>query len=688
MKSDNKAIAFGLLVTALLSSTMGVAGLKAGITPGVSPLVILCAWGAFAAASRGAGGKRFLNIGQVAGSAGMAVVAGVIFPAPLLQHLHLSRAQDALKELGVTGDLRSMPWEDAKALLAQHSLSVPPIDIPTMIIVCLAGALIGYGFVGLATRKFLTDPTLPAPEARACETMIATATADSSARPKLGISLVLGLTASFLAPLLAHIGAAKEHVLLYTKEALNENGDVDRLFKLDLPFTPIYIGIGGLLTLATALLVFAGSFLRLIGDWALASIDPSNPLAADFPSNSMRWVGGGAMTVAVAYSLVKFMGPRVASAKESYDQSLPDVPENTKRLLGLSIGAGVLTLAGWLFMTDGATPFAFSMIAAVLVMALFMVTLGAILSLQIGSSASPVSGTIFVTTLALCLVALAVGRQSVDDVPILMALLVGACVAVCTANDSSQDYKTLQLCGVAPREGFKAQFLGLLVGCIFVPLSLYVAHEAYGLGTNELTAPQGQMFATLVDGLLLQETLPWPPIMLGLLVGIVAVGMDILAGKRGLQLPAMALAVGIYLPAYLGIGILIGSMFRYFGERARERETGRRERTNEGILAAAGLITGAAALDLILGIAVLFGGRLASLSFFSTSTIQAKLSEKIAAGGDPESITKLQEKLAEELAKIQVSDSMTTVTALIGIAFLGWILFKNARVGTAGETES
>ena len=45
--------AFGLLVTALLSSTMVVAGLKAGITPGVSPLVILCAWGAFAAASRG-----------------------------------------------------------------------------------------------------------------------------------------------------------------------------------------------------------------------------------------------------------------------------------------------------------------------------------------------------------------------------------------------------------------------------------------------------------------------------------------------------------------------------------------------------------------------------------------------------------------------------------------------------------
>ncbi|MAG63979.1 hypothetical protein CMO84_10715 [Candidatus Woesearchaeota archaeon] len=651
MKSDHKAIAFGLLVTALLSSTMVVAGLKAGITPGVSPLVILCAWGAFAAASRGAGGKRFLNIAQVAGSAGMAVVAGVIFPAPLLQHLHLSRAEEALKELGVAGDLRAMPWQDAKALLAEHGLSIPAVDIPTMIIVCLAGAFIGYGFVGLATRKFLTDPTLPAPEARACETMIATATADSSARPRLGSSLVLGLAASFCAPLLSHIGAAKEHVVLYTKQL------GDRSFTLDLPFTPIYIGIGGLLTLATALLVFAGSFLRLVGDWALASIDPASALAGDYPSNSMRWVGGGAMTVAVAYSLVKFMGPRVATAKESFDESLLDVPDSTRRLLGLAIGAGVLILAGWLFMTDGATPFAFSMIAAVLVMALFMVTLGAILSLQIGSSASPVSGTIFVTTLALCLVALAVGRQSVDDVPLLMALLVGACVAVCTANDSSQDYKTLQLCGVAPREGFTAQFLGLLVSCIFVPLSLYVAHEAYGLGTNELTAPQGQMFATLVDGLLLQEALPWSPIMLGLLVGAVAVGTDILAGKRGLQLPAMALAVGIYLPAYLGIGILIGSMCRYFGERARERETGKRERTNEGILAAAGLITGAAALDLLLGVAVLFGFDLGSLSLFSTEAVEGK---------------------------IAITGTLTTVSALCGISFLGWILYRNARVGTTG----
>jgi hypothetical protein len=137
--------------------------------------------------------------------------------------------------------------------------------------------------------------------------------------------------------------------------------------------------------------------------------------------------------------------------------------------------------------------------------------------------------------------------------------------------------------------------------------------------------------------------------------------MDIIAGKRGLQLPAMALAVGIYLPAYLGIGILFGSMFRYFGERARERETGKKERTNEGILAAAGLITGAAALDLILGVGVLFGFDISSLSLF-TST--------------------------EEAGKIAIPAVLTTVTALAGIGFLGWILYRNSRVGTTGETQT
>ena len=235
MQSDKASLFFGVIISTVLSATLVIAGLKAGITPGVSPLVILFAWGAFTAATRGPGGRRFLNIAQVAGSAGMAVTAGVIFVAPMVQILH-----------------------------ADRGLPVPPVDVVSLAILSLAGALIGYGFVGLGTRKFLSDPSLPAPEARACEAMIETAVTDASQRPRLGRSLYLGLFASFIAPLLVGLGAAVDKIKLVKNES------ADRPFSVDLPFMPIYIGIGGLLTLGTAILVFSGAALRLVGDPSVA----------------------------------------------------------------------------------------------------------------------------------------------------------------------------------------------------------------------------------------------------------------------------------------------------------------------------------------------------------------------------------------------------------------------------------
>ena len=617
---DRFPLVFGVIVTTVLSGTLVIAGLKAGITPGVSPLVILLAWGAFAKAATGPGGGRFLNIAQVAGSAGMAVTAGVIFTAPLIQILH--------KDKG---------------------LEVPPVDVATLIYVSLAGALIGYGFVGLATKKFLTDPTLPAPEARACEAMIEAAVADSGQKPKLKESLYLGLLLGFLAPLIVRIGAVHEHLVLW-KEKLG-----DREFSVDVPFNPMYMGIGGLLTLATALLVFGGSLLRTIGDVMLASIDPANAdLLASYPANSMRWVGGGAMTVAVAYSLVRFLGVRKLQAGEKEDPLLEVDPGVRKGLIA-SVIVGIVMMLGWLTWREGGiSAFGLSMSAAIVVMCGLMVTLGAILSLQIGSSASPVSGTIFVTTLVLCLVALATGRTEIEDVVILTPLLVGACVAVCAANDSSQDYKTMQYCKVRVQDGFKAQLLGLIAGAIVVPIVLYVAHDAYTLGSKELGAPQGKMFATLITGLLLESELPWSPIIVGVAIGTGAVLLDIFAGKRGVQLPSMALAVGIYLPPYLGIGILIGATFRWFGERGTGKQRG------ESILAAAGLITGAAALELILGTMILGG--------FNPDTLEL-LSSTGAEG------------------KVAIPALVQNIGAIIGIGALGGLLFWNSKRSSSGDSK-
>lgn len=590
-------VLFGLGLTAVLSGTFVIAGLKAGITPGVSPLVILSAWGIFAARASGQEGTRFLNLAQVAGSGGMAVTAGVIFTAPVIQ-----------------------------IVFRQRGLAPPPVDVVSLIILSLSGALIGFGFVGLTTKKFLSDPSLPAPEARACTTMIRAASTDASRRPLMGRSLFAALGLGVFTTLATKMGLVAGGVPIFSQK--RGAGD----FTVALPLDALLIGIGGLLTLPTALLIFGGAMVRMTGEYLLGGLPPGSAAAANFvdvvggnTEIAMRWLGGATMLVAVCYSLVKFLRLKAFHSTES-DQQLLEVDPVVRRLLTAAIALGMAVLVGWLVSQAGIGSFTVTMAVTVLVMAMLMTTLGAILSLQIGSSASPVSGTIFVTTLVLCLAALAVGHASIDDVLILTPLTVGACVAVCAANDSSQDYKTLQLSGVRVQEGFLAQLLGLCVGAVVVPSVLYVADSSFRLGSEALPAPQGKMFSTLVDGLLLESRLPWYPIAVGLVLGFFTVALEVIARRRGLTLPAMALAVGIYLPAAIGTGILTGAVFRYLGERGRARQT------NESILAAAGLVTGSALMELGLGMAVLIGFDEQGLELFQSASVSTAVIGIFAAG--------------------------------------------------------
>lgn len=577
---DRLGISFGVIVSVVLSSSLVIAGLKAGITPGVSPLVILFAWGAFAKKVASGGGTRFLNLAQVAGSAGMAITAGVIFTAPAVQILYRNKG-----------------------------LEVPPVDVVSLIILSLAGALIGFGFVGLTTRKFLSDKSLPAPEAHACETMIQAAAADPTKRPRLGSSLYLGMLLGVVVPLLAKMHLIKGALATSVRRRGQD-------FEFALPLDVMVIGIGVLLTLGTGLLVFAGAAVRYIGEFYITGTvtEAGTVMTPNEINFFMRWVGGGAMGVAVLWSLLRFFQARTSDDHEADPLGLLEISPGIKAFLRGSIFVGMLILLAWLISKEGFGAYTFSMSGAILLCAMVMVGLGAILSLQIGSSASPVSGTVFVTILVLSLAALALGHDQIEDTLILTPLLVGACVAVCTANDSSQDYKTLELCGVRVQDGLIAQFIGLMLGAVAVPLALYVAHGAYELGSEELAAPQATMFAGVFEAVLIDKSLPLKPIGIGALIGAMAVVLEVVGAKRGLVLPAMAFAVGIYLPPAMGIAILVGSIIRFVAEGKGKRQRG------ESILTAAGLITGSALLELILGVMIIFGFNEGALEFGNLSS--------------------------------------------------------------------
>jgi uncharacterized oligopeptide transporter (OPT) family protein len=203
--------------------------------------------------------------------------------------------------------------------------------------------------------------------------------------------------------------------------------------------------------------------------------------------------------------------------------------------------------------------------------------------------------------LVLSLTALGVGLHGVEGVVFLVPLVVATCVAICAANDSSQDYKTIQLNGFKVSDSFFGHLVGLLGGAIVVPLTLGLADKIYGLGSGKLQMPQAAFFSTVLQSLFLKAEIPWGPVAVGAGLGALAVLIQILGQKRGVILSSLAFAVGIYLSVATGIGIMLGALARYLATRKIAAST------HQGILAAAGLITGYAFAELVLGLLIMAG---------------------------------------------------------------------------------
>ena len=577
LRSKRAGIAFGFVISFVLGAAFVFSALKAGITPGISPLVVLFGWVAMGRFFKD-DMKGFLSTAQVTGSAGVAVTAGVAFVAPIVQ-----------------------------ILAAELGMPVPPVDIISLILAAASGCFLGWGFVGLATERFLTDPKLPAPEAVACDRLIQTAADNPEARPPLSLSLVPGLFFGFVMAFLSQIKVLKASIydLKFTLSGMET--------KLPLPINPLYFGIGALLTVPTAILIFSGGLLNAVVKGVSAS--------QGMPGTTFRWVGGAAMVIAVVYSLINYIieGKKtrdaLADKEADFDSRLLEIPpERKKQLLG-SIGLGSLLLI-LMMIYSGATVVGLVALSTVAMLLIFFLSgLGALLSLQVGSSASPVSGTVFMGMLVLSLVGLAIGLEGIEGVYFLVPIIVAACVAICASNDSSQDYKTMQLNGLKVSSSFIGQIVGLLGGALSVPLAVYVAHETGTLGSENLPAPQASFFATVLKSLFIKSDIPLIPVLIGAGLGILAVIVEIIGKRKGIILSSLAFAVGIYLPSYIGTGILLGSLARLSGTKSLTKITHR------GILMAAGLITGDALFALLFGILAIAGMEIAAVQNFGYGTI-------------------------------------------------------------------
>ena len=124
---------------------------------------------------------------------------------------------------------------------------------------------------------------------------------------------------------------------------------------------------------------------------------------------------------------------------------------------------------------------------------------------------------------------------------------------------------------------------------------IFVLHEAYGLGSERLPAPQGQALASMISGILGGDV-PVEKYLagagLGALLSAVSGGLGITVG------------LGFYLPFNIVLTYSLGTLLRELSDRFRGREFS--EET--GIPVAAGFIVGEALVGVGFAVAAVFGG--------------------------------------------------------------------------------
>jgi putative OPT family oligopeptide transporter len=227
----------------------------------------------------------------------------------------------------------------------------------------------------------------------------------------------------------------------------------------------------------------------------------------------------------------------------------------------------------------------------------------------VGSSNNPVSGITISTILVSALLLLGLGMKSPAG-PVAAVLIGGVvCCAAAIGGDNLQDLKCGQLVGSTPWKQQVMQILGVVVAAFVMAPVLNLLNNAYTIGSKQLPAPQANLMGTVAFGVF-EGGLPKQIIGIGAAIAVVVIIIDSMLQRSGskIRVPVMAFAVGVYLPFDLNVSIFLGGVIAWLVSRTLDRAGASAERRGvaerNGLLAAAGFITGEALLGVLLAIPV------------------------------------------------------------------------------------
>ena len=203
---------------------------------------------------------------------------------------------------------------------------------------------------------------------------------------------------------------------------------------------------------------------------------------------------------------------------------------------------------------------------------------------------NPVSGMTLMTLILSSIILVAVGLKGTAGM--VSALIIGGvvCTALSMAGGFITDLKIGYWLGSTPAKQESWKFLGTLVSAATVGGVILVLNQSYGFTSGQLAAPQANAMAAVIEPLMSGSGAPWLLYAIGAVLAII---LNIC------KIPALAFALGMFIPLELNTPLLIGGAISwYVGSRSKDQALNN-ARLEKGTLLASGFIAGGALMGVV-----------------------------------------------------------------------------------------
>lgn len=430
------------------------------------------------------------------------------------------------------------------------------VSFLSLLVVTLAGTILGVVFTGMIRRYFIEKEKLPFPMGLASyETVVA---GDKGGKKAKYLFSTMGAAALFVAVRdgLGWIPSAWSSVWLYSRNIF-----------FGMWISPMAVGIGYIIGPLFTGVWFLGAVLSY---FFLIPVGVAAGWFADVGSATAfkDSLGIGLMVGTGVGILLKGILPR---AREIY---LP-VKSSGK-------GSRMKTLR-WIPLVLAAVALFLTTLTEMTLVSSLLTIVGVWLTTAMAASITGQSG---INPMEIFGIIILIAVKSVSSLGTIEAFLVAGVVAVACglAGDVLNDFKSGYLLKTNPKAQIVAETVGGVIGAVVSVIVLFIMFRAYGTmgpGT-ELPAPQAYAVSTMVGGL--PNT---PAFFFGLMIGILIYLM---------KLPGMTLGIGMYLPMEISTAAFVGGVISFIVGKIKP------ESKETGMIVSSGLLGGEGITGVVLAI--------------------------------------------------------------------------------------